>query len=98
MPSCDCGTTSKLSGFSICSNSRILPGLLLATTRFFMPSILDRCFLGRNELAYAFLGEVHHGVQLSPRERFTFRGALQLDETAAAGHDDVHVCPTRGIF
>lgn len=47
--------------------------------------------LGDSEFRAAQNGQVEKGVELLAGERFGLGGALDLDEAAVAGADDVHV-------
>src|SRR2546430_13369027 len=73
--------------------SRIFPAFVVASTRFtsLFQDVADDRLLERDQLADARVREFHQRLERAFVERRPLRGALQLDEAAVAGLDEVHV-------
>ena len=95
MPSAPCATSSMPSGANSACSSASLPGLFEARTSLTprtgrrAPPSAARCAATSSRDALA--GEREQRVHLGAREGRALGRALQLDEAAGAGHDDVHV-------
>src|SRR5271165_2554468 len=93
-------TTSNGSSASSARNSRSLPGFAVATTSSsaargrsgradaLAPAGAELCGM---EARDAGARKVEQLIELVAAKRVAFGGALNLDETAAAVHDDIHV-------